>query len=73
MLVVGIAWLHVIIARLGDGIDQWSFLPPLLLAGLGLGLGFSALFQTVLNGIRPRDSATSRRAPARGAPLALEA
>ena len=56
MLVVGIAWLHVIIARLGDSIDQWSFLPPLLLAGLGLGLGFSALFQTVLNGIPPRDA-----------------
>lgn len=56
MLVVGIAWLHVIIARLGDSIDHWSFLPPLLLAGLGLGLGFSALFQTVLNGIPARDA-----------------
>jgi MFS family permease len=56
MLVVGIAWLHVIMARLGDSIDHWSFLPPLLLAGLGLGLGFSALFQTVLNGIPARDA-----------------
>jgi EmrB/QacA subfamily drug resistance transporter len=83
MLVVGIAWLHVIIARLGDSIDHWSFLPPLLLAGLGLGLGFSALFQTVLNGIPARDAGAAaagrglgacsgagrvRRFKARGAP-----
>ena len=44
LLVIGIAWLHFIIANLGDSINQWSFLPPLLIAGIGLGLGFSALF-----------------------------
>ena len=56
LLVGGILWLHFIIAGLGDSIDHWTFLPPLLLAGLGLGLGFSALFQTVLAGIPPRDA-----------------
>ncbi|MEP7239455.1 MAG: MFS transporter, partial [Devosia sp.] len=59
MLVTGIAWLHVIIANLGDSIDHWTFLPPLLLAGLGLGLGFSALFQAVLSGIPPRDAGSA--------------
>ncbi len=59
MLVSGIAWLHVIIANLGDSVDHWIFLPPLLLAGLGLGLGFSALFQTVLAGIPPRDAGSA--------------
>jgi len=59
LLVAGIVWLHLIIANLGDSIDHWSFLAPLLLAGLGLGLGFSALFQTVLAGIPPRDAGSA--------------
>ena len=56
MLVVGILWVHFIVANVGDSIDHWAFLPPLLIAGLGLGLGFSALFQTVLAGVPPRDA-----------------
>lgn len=59
MLAGGILWLHFIIAGLGDSVDHWTFLPPLLLAGLGLGLGFSALFQTVLAGIPPRDAGSA--------------
>lgn len=59
MLAGGILWLHFIIAGLGDTVDHWTFLPPLLLAGLGLGLGFSALFQTVLAGIPPRDAGSA--------------
>ena len=56
LLVTGILWPHFIIAGLGESVDHWTFLPPLLIAGLGLGLGFSALFQTVLAGIPPRDA-----------------
>ncbi|MEO8757626.1 MAG: DHA2 family efflux MFS transporter permease subunit [Devosia sp.] len=56
LLITGILWLHFIIAGLGDTVDHWSFLAPMLIAGLGLGLGFSALFQTVLAGIPPRDA-----------------
>lgn len=56
MLVVGIGWLDLIIGNLGDSVDHWTFLPPLFVAGLGLGLGFSGLFQSVLAGVPPRDA-----------------
>jgi len=59
MLVTGITWFHFIVANLGDSVDHWTMLPPLLIAGLGLGLGFSALFQTVLSGIPPRDAGSA--------------
>jgi len=59
LLAGGILWLHFIIGGLGETVDRWTFLPPLLLAGLGLGLGFSALFQTVLAGIPPRDAGSA--------------
>src|SRR5690606_41460255 len=36
--------------------DQWAFLPPLLVAGIGLGSGFSAIFQVVLANVPPRDA-----------------
>lgn len=52
----GIAWLHFYIAGVTDSIDQWAFLVPLLLAGIGLGLGFSSLFQLVLANVPPRDA-----------------
>jgi EmrB/QacA subfamily drug resistance transporter len=56
LLVVGITWLDLIVRNLGDSLDHWTFLPPLLVAGLGLGLGFSGLFQSVLSGVPPRDA-----------------
>jgi predicted MFS family arabinose efflux permease len=56
LLVIGMAWMHFVIAGIGDDINQWSFLPPLFVAGVGLGLGFSALFQTVLASVPPRDA-----------------
>jgi EmrB/QacA subfamily drug resistance transporter len=56
LLVIGIGWLHFYIASVTDSIDHWSFLPPLLLAGIGLGLGFSSLFQLVLRNVPPRDA-----------------
>jgi EmrB/QacA subfamily drug resistance transporter len=56
LLTTGMVWLHFIIAGLGDTIDHWWFLPPLFIAGVGLGLGFSSLFQLVLSAIPPRDA-----------------
>jgi fucose permease len=45
-----------VIAGLGDTIDHWWFLAPLFIGGVGLGLGFSGLFQSVLAGVPPRDA-----------------
>ncbi|MCS6758769.1 MAG: MFS transporter, partial [Candidatus Devosia euplotis] len=56
LLVLGISWLHFYIAGVGDSIDRWAFLLPLLLAGIGLELGFSSLFQLVLANVPPRDA-----------------
>jgi len=56
LLVVGISWLDLMVRGLGDTLDHWTFLPPLLVAGLGLGMGFSGLFQSVLAGVPPRDA-----------------
>ncbi|WP_233280586.1 DHA2 family efflux MFS transporter permease subunit [Devosia rhizoryzae] len=56
MLAGGILWLHFIIDNAGATIDSWSFLPPLLIAGVGLGTGFSSLFQLVLRNVPPRDA-----------------
>ncbi len=56
LLAGSMLWLHFIVAGIGDTIDHWWFLPPLLVAGVGLGLGFSALFQAVLSTVPPRDA-----------------
>lgn len=56
LLSFGIGWLHFYIAGVTDSIDHWAFLPPLLIAGIGLGLGFSSLFQLVLANVPPRDA-----------------
>jgi fucose permease len=56
LLVIGITWLEFIVRGLGETVSHWVFLPPLLVAGLGLGTGFSGLFQTVLSSVSPRDA-----------------
>ena len=56
MVAFGIGWLHFVIAGTGNSIDPWSFLSPLLIAGIGLGTGFSSLFQLVLRNVPPRDA-----------------
>ena len=56
LLVLGIGSLRFYIAGVTDTIDHWAFLAPLLIAGIGLGLGFSSLFQLVLANVPPRDA-----------------
>ena len=56
LLVLGIGGLHFVIAGISDTIDHWWFAAPMFVGGVGLGLGFSALFQSVLAGVPPRDA-----------------
>lgn len=56
LLSFGIGWLHFYIAGVTDSVDHWAFLLPLLIAGIGLGLGFSSLFQLVLANVPGRDA-----------------
>jgi len=59
LLIAGMTWLHFIISGLEDSIDRMAFLPPLFIAGAGLGLGFSSIFQIVLSGVPHRDAGSA--------------
>jgi hypothetical protein len=48
--------LRLVISGIADTIDHWWFAFPLAISGMGLGVGISALFQSVLSGIPPRDA-----------------
>jgi EmrB/QacA subfamily drug resistance transporter len=56
LLAIGMLWTHLLISGLGTTVNHWDFLPPLFVAGVGLGLAISALFQTILAGIPGRDA-----------------
>ena len=56
VLATGMAWLRLVMSGIGEVADHWWFAPPLALSGIGLGIGISALFQTILSGIPPRDA-----------------
>lgn len=59
LLVAGMSSLRWVISTIGDSIDSLIFLPPLFVSGIGLGLGFSALFQSILAGVPPRDAGSA--------------
>ena len=56
LLAAGMAWLRFALAGVGDTVDPWSLAGPLGVSGVGLGIGVSALFQTILAGIPPQDA-----------------
>jgi EmrB/QacA subfamily drug resistance transporter len=56
ILVVGITWLDFVVFGLVDTVNHLHFLAPLFIAGIGLGLAFSGLFQTVLSSVPSRDA-----------------
>ena len=52
----GMAWLRFVVAGVGDAVDHWNFVLPLLMCGFGMGIAISSLFQTVLSTVPPRDA-----------------
>ncbi|MEZ5801201.1 MAG: MFS transporter [Nitratireductor sp.] len=59
MLVCAMLGLRWLVSLMGDTVDHWQFLPPLLLGGLGLGTTISPLFQTVLSTVPGRDAGSA--------------
>src|SRR5690606_27641426 len=52
----GVLWLDLPLRGATDTITHLMVIAPLFVAGLGLGLGFSGLFQSVLAGVPARDA-----------------
>lgn len=56
LIATGVLWLDLTLRGVDDTITHLMVIAPLFLAGLGLGLGFSGLFQSVLAGVPARDA-----------------
>jgi EmrB/QacA subfamily drug resistance transporter len=56
LLAVGMAYMRFEIGTVGDSVNSWALLPPLVIAGIGLGTTFGALFQSILAGVPHRDA-----------------
>ncbi|MDB5538966.1 MAG: transporter [Devosia sp.] len=56
LLIIGLSVLRVVMTGVTNTIDTWSFVPPLVTGGLGLGLLISALFQITLAMVPPEEA-----------------
>ncbi len=56
LLLVGMIFLRQTIVGTDDGLRAISFIPPLLIAGFGMGIAIAALFQSVLESVSPQDA-----------------
>ncbi|OCW57147.1 MFS transporter [Hoeflea olei] len=59
MLAGAMVWIKLVLAGLGETLDTALLLPPLLLAGLGLGTAVSPLFQLALASVPDRDAGSA--------------
>jgi len=56
MMFIGIFALRVIVGGIGESLHYGVFIVPLLIAGIGLGVAISSLFQTILAGVPVKDA-----------------
>lgn len=59
LLAGGMTWLQLTIRGVSTSIDHWAFAAPLFIAGIGLGMTISALFQTILQGVPGKDAGSA--------------
>lgn len=59
MLLCAMLWLQALIGGLGTELHSTMFLPPFLIAGLGLGTAVSPLFQLALANVPDRDAGSA--------------
>lgn len=55
-LILGMVVLSFVVAGVGEAVDHWQFVLPLLISGFGMGTAISSLFQTVLANVAPQDA-----------------
>ena len=53
------AYTRWIISEVTTSVDRMAFLPPMAIAGIGLGIAFAALFQMVLSGVPHKDAGSA--------------
>ncbi len=53
---IGIFALRVVVGSIGGSLHYGVFVGPLLVAGIGLGISISSLFQTILAGVPVKDA-----------------
>lgn len=56
ILLAGMLYLRLTVGAVGDEVDHWLFVPPLLMSGIGMGLSIAPLMQTALSSVPPRDA-----------------
>lgn len=56
ILIAGMALLAQIVAGIGNAVDHWDLVAPLVISGFGMGTAIAPLFQTVLAAVPGRDA-----------------
>jgi EmrB/QacA subfamily drug resistance transporter len=59
LLAAGFAYLIYELSQVTDQVNEWALLPPFVIAGIGLGTTFGALFQTILSGVPHKDAGSA--------------